>query len=661
MLQGKVRPVPGSTDVPSWVHEALVRGLAVDDDKRHPDMKTLLARLQTDPGARRRRTLWLAAGATGILAAGGLVGAGVGKRSASAVTAADERCTGAAAAIEPVWNDTRVDALREAFAGTGLAYAPAVWDNAAARIEGWVAGWRAGHTEACRATRVTGEQSEARLDRRMLCLDRQRRELDALLTALAKPDDSAVERTIDAVRGLPDVERCADPQVALDRPSRPDAPELVAAIEDAEAALSAVHAQVALGHYLSARSILAPVVATAHVLDHPPLLARTLAWLGDVEAAAGSPAQARAALEDAYAAATAADDVRLAAQIASELAYQLGYRAADREHGELWLSLGRALVRRGGTDPDQGAELDSSEGAVLVAAGDYRGAIAAHERALAYWREHAPDSTSMARVLDDIGSAAVLLGEVDRALQNHERSLEIRRAVYGDQHPKVALSERELGMALSKANRDDEALAPLQRALEIHRQARGETNTHVATSLDDLGRIERRRGNLDAALDYHNDALAIWEQVLEAPHPDLAVSLLNVGYTYVAAERPAEAVPVQRRALAMFEASVGGEHPYVIYAANALGMALVSSGDPAAAIAPLERSLSLRGKVEVDPTLFADTLYELGKARWRTAKTEAERREGLALAKEARDLFATQAGRWDEQIAKIDAWREAPQ
>ena len=660
VLQGKLRPIPSDTAVPSWVHEAIVTGLAVDDDKRHRDMKTLLARLQTDPGARRRRGLWLAAGALGILAAGGLVGAGVGKRSVAAVAAADERCTGAAAAIEPVWNDTRADALRQAFVDTALPYAPAVWDNAAARIEGWVATWRDGHTEACRATRVTGEQSESLLDRRMLCLTRQRGELDALLTALGKPDDSAVERTIDAVRRLPKVDRCADPHALTEGPQPPDDPELASAIEDAEASLAAVHAQVALGHYLSARSILAPVLATAEALDHPPLSAEAYAWLGDIEAASGSPAQARFALEGAFAAATAADDVALAAAIASELAYELGHRAADEERGQLWLSLGRALVRRGGADADQGAQLDSSEGTILVAAGDYREAIEAHERALAYWEANAPDTPSMARVLDDIGSALVLLGEIDRALENHERSLEIRRSVYGERHPKVALSEREYGMALSKANRDDEALEPLRRALEIHREARGEVNTHVAVSLDDIGRIERRRGNLDAALEHHNKALAIWEQVLEAPHPDLAVSLLNVGYTYVAAERPAEAVPVHRRALAMFEASVGEEHPYVIYSCNALGMALVSSGDPAAAIEPLQRSLSLRGKVEVDPTLFADTLYELGKATWRTATSEADRRKGLALAKEARDLFATQPGRWDQQIANIDAWRGQP-
>jgi len=660
VLQGKLRPIPSDTSVPGWVHDALVTGLAVDDDKRHRDMKTLLARLQTDPGARRRRGLWLAASALGILTAGGVVGAGVGKRRAAAASPPDERCTGAAAAMEPVWDDERADALHRAFVQTELPYAPAVWDNAAARIEGWTAAWREGHTEACRATRITGEQSEALLDRRMLCLTRQRGELDALLVALARPDDSAVERTIDAVRRLPEVERCADPDALTEGPQPPDDPELAAAVEDATASLAAVRAQVALGHYLSARSILAPVLATAEALDHPPLSADTLAWLGDIEAASGKPAEARAALEDAFAAATAADDVALQAAIASELAYELGHRAADQERGELWLSLGRALVRRGGAHPDQAAELDSSEGTILVAAGDYRTAIEAHERALAYWQANAPDTPSMARVLDDIGSALVLLGEIDRALDNHQRSLEIRRAVYGERHPKVALSEREYGMALSKANRDEEALEPLRRALEIHRQARGEVNTHVAVSLDDIGRIERRRGNLDAALEHHNQALKIWEQVLQAPHPDLAVSLLNVGYTYVAAERPAEAVPVHRRALAMFEASVGATHPYVIYSCNALGMALVSSGNPAAAIEPLERSLSLRGKVEVDPTLFADTLYELGKAKWRTATSESQRRRGLELAKEARDLFATQPGRWDQQIANIDAWRQQP-
>ncbi|MBC8068773.1 MAG: hypothetical protein IAG13_10610 [Deltaproteobacteria bacterium] len=108
----------------------------------------------------------------------------------------------------------------------------------------------------------------------------------------------------------------------------------------------------------------------------------------------------------------------------------------------------------------------------------------------------------------------------------------------------------------------------------------------------------------------------------------------------------------------MFERSLGAEHPYIVYAGNALGMARLSAGQPAEAIAPLERALALRGKIEADPTLFADTMFALAKARWRSdtgAKADA-----IALARAGRELFATQGERWTTEIAEIDAWTAAP-
>ncbi|MEM6996535.1 MAG: tetratricopeptide repeat protein, partial [Myxococcota bacterium] len=609
--------------------------------------------------ARRRRIGVLAVGGASILAAGSVVGARVTEHKAAAAVA-PALCTGSEDAVAETWNDARRDRLREAFDATGLAYAPAVWASAAARIDGYAAQWVEARTQACQATRVTGEQSEAQLDRRMLCLDRRRGALDDLLHALSEPDDAAVERTIDAVRRLPAVEQCADAERLHDPTPLPDDEAQRAAVEDAMAVLGRIGAQVAVGHYATAKPMLKEVLQTAAEVDHLPLTLEARSWEADIEAASGAPAAAREALLAAYAAATALDDVAKQARLAGELAFEFGYRAADRDRGAMWLRLGRALVRRGGADEDQAAQLDSAEGSILVAAGDYGGAVTAHERALAYWNARAPESASAARVLDDLGAAEVQLGKVDEAIARHEAALQIRRRVYGERHPVVAASERELGMALSKAGRDEQALVPITHALQIHREARGEHNTHVAACLDDLGRIERRRGNLDAALAHHQAALPIWEALLGEEHPDVAVSLLGIGYTLVAAERPADAVPIQRRALRMFETTVGETHPYIVYAGNALGMALLQAGDPAGAIEPLTKALALRGKIETDPTLFADTLFALGKASYRTASSAAERSAGRDRVQAARDLFATQGDRWTSELAKIDAWLAQP-
>ncbi|MBX7083411.1 MAG: tetratricopeptide repeat protein [Nannocystaceae bacterium] len=656
VLQGKLREPPGGSGVPRHVHAALLRGLANDDARRHPSMAALLEALRRDPQAQRRRRLLVAAGGIGLLAGGVALGTGVERTRATTTAASVELCAGGDAILAKVWHPERAERLARAFAATGLSYATPVWHAVAAQLDDYGNGWIAARTAACTATRVTGEQSEAMMDLRMACLDRRRRELDALLVGFATPDDAVVERAIDAARGLPPVASC-------DRPARgaEDAadPTVRASEEAVRAALPYVRAAIALGHFTEARLRVAPLAITAGSLGRPALSAEVARWTAEVDDASGRPDDARAGWEHTFAQALAADDPELAAEAAGELTHAVGYRRADLRGGQTWLDIGRALVQRLGGAPERTAALDADEGAMLVAAGRYADAIVAHRRALAYWSEHAPEGLQVARTLDDIGAAQVQLGQLDEAIASHQRAIAIRTTIYGDQHPLVADSERELGMALSGAGRFDEAAPHLQRALAVQRATRGERSIAVATLLDDLGRIARRKGDLAGALAHHREALTIWEAALGEQHQDVAVSLLGIGYTLVAAGQPAEAARVDARALAVFERSLGAKHPYIVYAANALGAAYLSAGEPQQAIAPLERALALRGQVEVDPTLFGDTLFALAKARLRN-DPRRNRTDAIAAAREARALFATAADRWASEIAEIDAWLAAP-
>ncbi len=655
VLQGKLREPPAGTRVPAHIHAALVKGLAVDDVRRHASMDELLAALARDPAAQRRRVLALVGGGAAVLGVGAWIGTMVDRDEAAPVVAP---CTGAQELADAVWNDARKAELAAVFEAAPQHYARSVWQTLAPMIDARVADWTVARTEACAATRIAGEQSEALMDLRIACLDRRQAELDALLRALGDANESAIERAIDAVRRLPELERCADPDWLGDPAPLPDDPEQRAAIEAAQARLVEVGALASLGRYAHARLLLGPVLLEALAYDHPPLSAAALTWDGELAGDTGGVEAARRAWEHGFAAAMLAGDAALQAELATKLAHQIGNVQADRKTGESWLAIGRAIVRRQGGDERRSAELDSSEGAILVAVGQYEAGITAHQRALARLVELEPDGLSVARVLDDIGAAQVQLGRLDEAVANHLRAIEIRVRVYGPKHPVVAASERELGVSLSLAGRIDEAKAPLERALAIHREARGETNVQVAAVLDDLGRVARRKGELDVALARHEEALAIWDQVLGDPHPDLAVSLLNIGYTLVAAGKPAEAAVIDARALAMFEATVGAKHAYIVYAGNALGMALLSAGKPAEAVPPLERALALRGTIESDPTLFADTMFALAKARWRS--DPKGRAAAVELAREAGALFGTQKERWPQEIADIDAWVAAP-
>jgi WD40 repeat protein/serine/threonine protein kinase len=57
LISGDIRAAPGRTEVPSWVREILVRGLATQPAARWPSMTELLDALGRDPAHRRRRQL----------------------------------------------------------------------------------------------------------------------------------------------------------------------------------------------------------------------------------------------------------------------------------------------------------------------------------------------------------------------------------------------------------------------------------------------------------------------------------------------------------------------------------------------------------------------------------------------------------------------------
>src|SRR5262249_26585805 len=145
------------------------------------------------------------AGAVAALGAG-LVAWGLARSS----DAPDQRCSGAAQAFAPVWNAERRAGIAKAFAASKRPYAATALHEVDDALDRYAAGWIAAHTDACRATRILGEQTEAMLDRRMLCLARRKQEAAALADQLGTADDAVVDRAVVAAASLPDVATCAD-------------------------------------------------------------------------------------------------------------------------------------------------------------------------------------------------------------------------------------------------------------------------------------------------------------------------------------------------------------------------------------------------------------------------------------------------------------------
>ncbi len=195
--EGTISPLPVGTRVPGWLRAIVLRGLDPRPQARWPSMDALLEALARDP-ARARTNL--------MLGAAGLTALGVATWSGSLLVGGEVApCRDAASQLEQVWDDGQREAVRGALPAEVAEAVVPVFDQ-------YARAWIDGHTEACEATRVRGEQSTERLDHRMQCLTRKRRELAVVIDQLAAAEPNAVANALARARGLSSVAACADPE-----------------------------------------------------------------------------------------------------------------------------------------------------------------------------------------------------------------------------------------------------------------------------------------------------------------------------------------------------------------------------------------------------------------------------------------------------------------
>ncbi len=649
IMQGKVE-MPARLPVSRKVMNVVVRGLAVDPVDRHPSMDALLQALRR--ASSRRQHMGALVGAAGV-AVGAAAWIDAGRSSDPAPPAV---CQGAAPRVAEVWTAQRRDTIAATFASSTVAHADEMWSGAAALLDDYTDAWIDARTDACQATRVRQEQSEALLDRRIACYDGQLRELDATLAALRTADRAAVLRVTDAVLALPDPSQCTDAQL-LEGPAPPPDEATRTAAEALEVELANAHAQYNLGHFDTVLESARAIVERADALGYVPLRARAYELLGEALSANGDDRQAREAFDTALHASLECRDDPRAAHIAVALTFIVGNSIADEAAGRRYLATGRALIARLGGQENLAALAWTNEGALEAATGNFEAALAAHAKARAYWEQRNPAGEELARTLDNVGAALTASGKANDAIALHEQALALRTDIYGAHHPVTANSLRELGNALSTAERFEDAQGRFEQALAIQEGARGRASRQVAALLDDLGRILRQRGELDAAAARHREAYSAWEALYDGPNPALVVSRINIGYTVSAAGKFDEAFEEFRAALELAERASGPEHPHIVYTANAAASALVDLDRHDEAWTYAKRAIELDGKAQVDPTLLAESRFIGANALWKDGNVPAATKDrARALARRALEIYVAGPPQWKPQVERIQAW-----
>ena len=597
------RSEPPRLGCPRRLHTSLVRGLERDPEARFPDMPALLAALEP----RSARKTAVPALALALVAA-----AGIG----AATQRSDDPCDDARVLLTGVWDPGQSASLRAVFKAAAVPDADRLWSTTAATLDSYGDAVAAAYQRSCQAQQ-RGESSSELHDHRVACLRRRLAVVGGVLQRLAAGDPEVLRRAPQAVTRLDDLGACEDDRAVLlgmDPPPADRLAELAALRGDIDGA----RVLELVGDLVGSTARIDDALPRARAFGHPPTLAEALYQRGRLALHAHDATPAAALLGEAIEVAIAARHDALVPELWCWRVQQ-ACGAGDVPHTSIreLLQQADAWQRRRPATPLQQAELELARGLVAEFTGDYEAAVAASGRSVElrvalFGEEHLDVAITRTNHANHLAAA----GRIREAIAVHRSALAgVSRSV-GDAHPLVVNAHYNLATALLEAG-DPAALAEAGgHATTARRILEGLAGAAPPTELADahtlLAQIARAEGQTDAAQREAQAALAILDH--HPDHPDRAFTLSFLAVLAAEAGRLDEALRHHLHAREVFVASRGEAHDFVAVTDSNIAGVLLDQGDLAGARTRYEAAVRTLERVQGPATIqLQDPLHGLAR------------------------------------------------
>jgi len=196
------------------------------------------------------------------------------------------------------------------------------------------------------------------------------------------------------------------------------------------------------------------------------------------------------------------------------------------------------------------------------------------------------------------------LGRHTQAETMFLEALDLRRRVFGAEHPETLGAITNLGRLYNEMGRYEDAASRLEVSLPVHRRIFGVQHLWTQLSIEGLAEAYTRLGRLDEALPLWREAIEFQTAAADAPGASphtlntAAKTLLKseIGQIY----DPARALTYARRACTTAEAAGGATLWRLL---DTLALAQHRTGDAAAAIETQKRAISLMPDPNADPNM----------------------------------------------------------
>jgi len=643
MTRGRVPTPPKDSRVPSWVRDAVLRGLSIDPERRWPSMESLLHALGRDPARVRRRRVQAIAGV--LVVAALVLGVRAVQQRQSMV------CRGAERRLAGVWDDGRKQAVHAAFAATGKSYAEGAFASVARVLDRYAADWAAMHTDACEATRLRGSQSEELMDLRMECLDARLQDVKAQVELFSSADATLAMKAPQIAASLPALAQCAD-VAALRAPVRPPADAGTRARVDAvRAKLAQAKAQSRSLATKRGLEIATPAVSEARALKYRPLEAEALVTLGTLQQQAGDTKTAKQTLEEGLLAARAGrdprDEIYAAAALESVSAGQGQF--AD---GEQWERRGLASVEAmGGSDREPLATLLQRAADVYSAQGKTDEATARDRRLLAIReKDDGPDSFLTSTAHGNLGRELLALNQFGEAEKELRLAVTGFEKQVGPNHANVGWALLSLATVMARTGRTVEAEKTLRRSVDIYEQAFGPEHGQLAIPIANLAANLIEQGRDEEGLKLLRRSLAIGVKTMGPDHPSVGLATVNIGNVLLKENKFSEAQEEFQHALAILRKSLPPDHFLIASALTSNALADIYLHHAARAVPVMQKTLTMANQGPAD---LGHRRFVLARAMWESGGDHGAARK---LVEEARKGYANRDGAAQEELAEIDKW-----
>jgi CHAT domain-containing protein/Tfp pilus assembly protein PilF len=165
----------------------------------------------------------------------------------------------------------------------------------------------------------------------------------------------------------------------------------------------------------------------------------------------------------------------------------------------------------GPADPKIGPTL-INYGVLCTDMGEYEKAESFFQRTLKILEGMEPDNLALSIVLGNLGTTYLADGQYPKAEEMFLRALEIRKKLFNEEHPRVAICLRDLGHVYRAEGDYEKAEQYYQRAVEVFKKAYGSDHPELVEPLTGLAILYRAKGNISQSIAYQIQANSVIER-----------------------------------------------------------------------------------------------------------------------------------------------------